>query len=83
MRAQQAVSFLDARLQAFKRQGEREVLVIHGRGHSSVGGIPILKKLVAQWCETHPSLVRSFGRAPRVWGGEGATLIQLWGERKP
>jgi len=77
MRFEEARTQLDGQVRAFVSMGKKEILVVHGRGHNSPGGMSVLKELVSDWCEAHPDLVRAKGKVPRRWGGEGATLLQL------
>jgi DNA-nicking Smr family endonuclease len=77
LRAEQALAQLEAQLRAFSGMGRKKVLVVHGRGHGSTGGQPVLKGLVREWCHAHPGLVRGWSEAPREWGGEGAIVVLL------
>ena len=58
------------------KQGYFKVLIIHGKGHHSPGGKPILKKEIRKLLEKHP-WVGEFGPAQRNYGGEGATWAIL------
>jgi DNA-nicking Smr family endonuclease len=64
------------------RLGKRNVLVIHGRGHGSAGGVGVLGDAVVDaLTESGASAsVLAFASAPRVLGGLGALAIRL-GER--
>lgn len=77
LRAEDALNQLAAQVRVHARRGRREVLVVHGRGHGSPGGVPVLKQLVRDWCQRNPDLVKAWRPAPREWGGEGATVILL------
>jgi len=77
LHAEPALARLEAQLRAFAGMGRKKVLVVHGRGHGSTGGQPILKGLVREWCNAHPGLVKGWSEAPREWGGEGAIVVQL------
>ena len=77
LRAEDALTKLESQLRAFSRMGKREVLVVHGQGHNSPLGQSVLKSIVRQWCDEHPSLVRSWREAPREWGGAGAIVVEL------
>ncbi len=68
---------LEAQLRAFAGQGRREVLVIHGKGQGSAGGISVLGPEVRAWCDKHPALVSSWREAPPRWGGSGAIVVVL------
>ena len=77
MRAEDALGQLAAQLRAFARMGKREVLVVHGQGHNSPAGRPVLKAIVREWCDNHPGVVKSWREAPRQWGGPGAIVVVL------
>jgi DNA-nicking Smr family endonuclease len=77
LRADDAMTRLEAQLRSFSRMGKQEVLVVHGQGHNSPLGQPVLKNLVRQWCDDHPAVVHSWREAPREWGGAGAIVVQL------
>jgi DNA-nicking Smr family endonuclease len=66
------------------RKGRRAVLVVHGRGLRSPGGMPVLKHAVAQWL-SHGSVggyVLAFTTARPQDGGAGAVCVLLRRERK-
>ena len=71
----EALMRLETQLRAFAGQGTREVLVIHGKGQGSVGGISVLGPEVRRWCDQHPALVSSWREAPPRWGGSGAIVV--------
>ncbi len=75
--AEEALGRLASQLPAFSKQGIKEVLVVHGKGQNSVGGVSVLGPLVRQWCIDHPSLVKSWREAPNYWGGSGAVVVVL------
>jgi DNA-nicking Smr family endonuclease len=77
LRLEDALHRLDTQLRAFQRHGTHEVLVVHGKGQQSVGGIPVLAPAVREWCDRHGDVVLSWREAPRDWGGEGAIVVQL------
>ena len=52
------------------------ILLIHGKGLSSVGAEPVLKPLVKQFLMQEPRIL-AFLPAPRHLGGDGATLALL------
>ena len=52
--------------------GETEVVVVHGKGSNSPGGVPVLKPAVQRWCDDHPDLVAGLE-------GGSITLILLAG----
>lgn len=75
--ADDALGRLAFQLPAFSRQGIKEVLVVHGKGQNSAGGISVLGPLVRQWCNDNTSLVKSWREAPNYWGGSGAIVVIL------
>ncbi len=64
-------------LRGYAARGVREVLVVHGKGTRSAGGIPVLGPAVRDWCGSHPDLVASWREAPGKWGGAGAIVVTL------
>ena len=52
------------------------VLLIHGKGLSSIGAEPVLKPLVKEFLLQEPRIL-AFLPAPRELGGDGATLALL------
>ncbi len=68
---------LESQLQGYAGQKQREVLVIHGKGQGSIGGISVLGPGVQEWCDQHPALVSSWREAPPRWGGSGAIVVVL------
>jgi len=77
MQVKEALTQLEFQLQAFARMGKQEILVVHGQGHSSPLGQPVLKTKVRDWCDDHPALIKSWREAPRHWGGQGAIVVVL------
>lgn len=73
----EALDRLEAQLRAFAGQGRREVLVIHGKGQGSAGGISVLGPEVRNWCDRNGALVSSWREAPVHWGGSGAIVVVL------
>ena len=71
-----AMHRLETQLRAFAKQGQREVLVVHGKGQNSPGGASVLGPEVRAWCEKSP-LVASWKEAPSKWGGSGAIVVVL------
>lgn len=65
-------------LEAALAAGERCVLVVHGRGHRSVSG-PVLKRKLPEWLAEPPmgESVLAFASAPAKEGGPGATRVLL------
>jgi DNA-nicking Smr family endonuclease len=77
LRVDEALDRLERQLRVHRKQGYREVVVVHGRGHGSAGGIPVLGPVVREWCGQHRELVGSWREAPRRWGGPGAIVVVL------
>jgi len=73
----EALARLDFQLRAYVAKGQKKVLVVHGRGNASVGGVSILGPETRNWCDAHPSLVVSWQEAPQYWGGAGAIVVNL------
>ncbi len=67
-------------------RGFRHVLVVHGRGKGSPGGVPVLKQALTAWLE-HKRFARkvlAFCTARAIDGGAGAMylLLRRWAETK-
>lgn len=75
--AAEALERLEFQIRSYVRQGQSEVLVIHGRGQNSPGGVSVLGPLVRQWCDDASHLVESWREAPDKWGGSGAIIAVL------
>ena len=73
----EALERLEFQLRAHAARGQAEVLVVHGKGQQSPGGVPVLGPEVRRWCDAHPSLVASWSEAPLRWGGAGAIVVRL------
>jgi DNA-nicking Smr family endonuclease len=73
----EALDRLETQLRGYAGQGRREILVVHGKGQGSVGGISILGPEVRDWCDRNPALVSSWREAPPRWGGSGAIVVVL------
>ncbi len=73
----EALERLESQLRAHALHGQLEVLVIHGKGQNSVGGISVLGPEVRLWCDRHQALVMTWSEAPLRWGGAGAILVRL------
>ena len=56
--------------------GTRCVRVIHGVGHGSTQGQPVLKARVAAWLTQLPG-VQAYASAPGAHGGRGAVMVLL------
>jgi DNA-nicking Smr family endonuclease len=66
------------------RKGLRAVLVVHGRGLRSPGGMPVLKHAAAQWL-SHGHIggyVLAFANARPADGGAGAMYVLLRRDRR-
>ena len=77
LRAEEALAKLEMMVDLHRRRGEREILVVHGRGLRSAGGIQVIAPLVKEWLQAHPDLVAAVRPAPNDWGGEGALVVTL------
>lgn len=64
------------------REGLRCVRIVHGKGHGSPGGEPVLKDLVGRWL-VQKNEVSAFTRASAADGGQGALLVLLRASRRP
>ncbi len=73
----EALERLESQLRAHALHGQLEVLVIHGKGQNSAGGISVLGPEVRLWCDRHPAVVMSWHEAPLRWGGAGAIVVRL------
>ncbi len=77
MPLEQALETLGRFLQARRRLGDEELIVVVGKGHHSPGGRPILAPAVRDWLDAHPELVAGYEEAPAHEGGAGALLVRL------
>ena len=73
----EALERLEFQLRGYASRGQAEVLVIHGKGQHSAGGVSVLGPEVRRWCDLHPSLVASWSEAPLRWGGAGVIVVRL------
>jgi len=66
------------------RKGHRTVLVVHGRGLRSPGGLPVLKHAAAQWLShgIAGGYVLAFATARPNDGGAGAVYVLLRRDRR-
>lgn len=71
--------FLGRQLRAFARAGCRRLLIIHGKGRRSKGGVSVLSEAVVEALTEGPAarVVRAFATAPRRLGGSGALMVEL------
>ncbi len=76
---EQAKLVFHAFIVRMRRQGERCILVITGRGKSSPGGISVIRDAVPQWLSKPPlsDMVLAFTTANRHDGGPGAFYVLL------
>jgi DNA-nicking Smr family endonuclease len=75
-----ALHDLETFLAAARARGARVVLVIHGRGHGSDPGGPVLRPAVWDWLggtRAERCGVMAFVTAPPRHGSDGATLVLL------
>jgi DNA-nicking Smr family endonuclease len=79
MTAAQARSRLEVFLRTERARGERCVLVIHGKGQHSAGGVAVLRGEVSAWLSQGPcgAHVAAFTTARGDDGGEGAMYVLL------
>jgi DNA-nicking Smr family endonuclease len=70
---------LDLFVRTMRTRGERCVLVIHGKGNHSPGGVGVLRGEIAAWLSQGPSSehVAAFATARDEDGGEGAMYVLL------
>ncbi|RKZ12311.1 hypothetical protein DRQ50_12130 [bacterium] len=80
LRLEEAIDRLAMQLAAHAHAGTGEVLVVHGRGTNSPGGVGVIGPAVRQWCDDHPGLVTGWREAPARWGGPGAMVVNLRAE---
>ena len=73
--ARQVVTFT----RAAQRAGKRTVLIVHGRGQHSAGGVGVLPEVVLETLSRGGAapVVRAFMTAPQRLGGIGAMLVFL------
>lgn len=64
---------------AARKRRERCVLLVHGKGTGSVGGVPVLRHEMAAWLTLSElaSCVLAYAPAKPHEGGEGATVVLL------
>lgn len=62
-----------------QRAGKRLVLIVHGRGQHSAGGVGVLAEVVVETLSRGGAapVVRAFATAPQRQGGTGALLVYL------
>lgn len=69
-------------VRASHQEGKRQLLIIHGRGRGSSGGIGVLGSITVDTLSRTglSKIVLAFASAPRHLGGDGAIVVRL-GER--
>jgi DNA-nicking Smr family endonuclease len=75
-----ALRALESFVSGAHARGARVLLVIHGRGHGSDAGGPVLRPAVWQWLASAAAErcgVMAFASAGRRDGGAGATMVLL------
>ncbi len=79
MSARDARGHLELFLRTMRARGERCVLVIHGKGEHSAGGVPVLLGEIAAWLSqgTSSEHVAAFTTASEADGGEGAVYVLI------
>jgi DNA-nicking Smr family endonuclease len=84
MTAQEARVAVDGFLANAHRNGQRCVLIIHGRGHNSKDQEPVLKNRLSTWLArgAWARLVLAFTSARPCDGGAGALYVLLRRDRK-
>jgi DNA-nicking Smr family endonuclease len=75
----EARGHLEVFLRTMRARGERCVLVIHGRGEHSAGGVAVLRGEIAAWLSQGASSehVAAFATASDADGGEGAVYVLI------
>ena len=76
LRRDQAREALGEFLRQARRQGQRCVRIIHGKGHGSVNKEPVLKHKVRSWLAQKEE-VMAFCQARPAEGGAGALVVLL------
>jgi len=59
-----------------QQHGQYCMLIIHGQGYRSAGGVPVLKQSVDYWLQQHDSVL-AFHSATPADGGKGAVYVLL------
>jgi DNA-nicking Smr family endonuclease len=76
MTAEEAESAIAGFIDSSARSGLEKVLVIHGKGLHSEGGLSVLKKTARMALEAH-RLAGRFGEAAKADGGSGALWVMI------
>lgn len=84
MTAEEARGAVDRFLKSAQQQGQRCVLIVHGRGLNSKDQVPVLKTRLATWLArgSWARLVLAFTSARPCDGGAGALYVLLRRQRK-
>jgi DNA-nicking Smr family endonuclease len=80
MTRQEARESVDAFIERARRRSMRCVLIVHGRGKGSEGGLPVLKEKLVAWLARRGGLgskVLAFTSARPCDGGTGAMYVLL------
>jgi DNA-nicking Smr family endonuclease len=79
MRIEEARAAVDQFFRRSYQEGHRCVLIVHGRGLNSDGGLPVLKKWILGWLSRGPGarMVLAFTSARPCDGGAGALYVLL------
>lgn len=85
MTAEQARAAVDTFLMRAHKNGQRCVLIVHGRGLNSKDQVPVLKRRVTTWLSrgSLARLVLAFTSARACDGGAGALYVLLRRDRAP
>jgi DNA-nicking Smr family endonuclease len=76
LRRDEARDCLGAFVRQALRKGQRCVRVVHGKGHGSPGGEPVLKAKVQRWLAQCTEVI-AFAQATGPQGGAGALMVLL------
>lgn len=76
LRRDAARAALAAFLRQCQQRGARCVRIVHGKGHGSPGGVPVLKDKVPRWL-AQQAPVLAFAQASAPQGGAGALVVLL------
>ncbi len=72
----QAMEALDEFIHQSQQRSLRSVLIVHGKGNYSAGGVPIIKKMLNQYLREHPNVLAFHSAKPQD-GGTGAVYVLL------
>lgn len=72
----EAIQATDDFLKRCQNRRLRAICIIHGKGHYSVGGQPILKNLLNTYLKQHPAVL-AFHSAKSNHGGAGALYVLI------